>query len=282
LIISNACSKGCEICYRDCAPNGTISDLETVKNYILALNKLNVFEIVIGGGDILSYPYLFELLDYIKIIRESNYINFTSRVTTTVDTDLVIRKIKNNPNIIRQLAEVFDRIAFTVSDSIQAKYIRGMKAEFDMLRDNSVKLGVQLIPEYLNKYTLSGILDIMEYSDLNITLLGLKNTGRAKEYKPYCTALNNRQNDTETLDRLMEYHNLSVDTQFLINFPDIKEKLPKWSYRDQEGVVSCCIDATNNTIAPSSYSNKNDWIKLKYSRYEIELANSIKNNFAKF
>lgn len=254
LIVTNNCKENCPFCYRDCNESGQIASLSVVKNYIKTLEKLQVPEIAIGGGDILSLPYLKELCHFIK--GRNTIINTTIKVTQSM-----MNRGSKEFKRVKMVLSSFNGVAFSVSNEIESKFVVSLQTKYPN------KISIQLIPEIQSNAILFKIIDTLNYST-TLTLLGYKDTGRA--------VFNDLKRNTEVMsfiEHLKFKCNINVDTKFLCNFPQITELLEKWTYMKEEGKVSCCIDAIHNKMADSSYSSR--W-------YEINSASEILKIFSKF
>lgn len=260
LIISDNCYNGCNFCYRNCSPSGSVAKISTIENYLYTLAHCGTFEVAIGGGDILTYPFLGDLCDLVKKIREE----YKLAISTTIKPPRTYGDFsKLTERNIQEVVDSFSSVAFSVDRSCDYEQIK------KFMNKNS---SLQLIPEIA--YNSS----FYDFSDhVNFTLLGYKRTGRGDTCE-FDRKINNAHTDLKWFDNYVKISKrLCVDTQFLKNFPEIKDKLAPWMYTEHEGQTSCCINAITNEIAKSSYDA--EWFKLNdISVYSTD----IKKYFDKF
>lgn len=77
--ISNRCHRGCNFCYRDSTPNGSLMSLE---DYCAVLDSMNspefgnVFQVALGGGEPLEHPDFIDIID--ETVKRGIVPNFTT------------------------------------------------------------------------------------------------------------------------------------------------------------------------------------------------------------
>ena len=274
LIISDQCYHNCNYCYRNCTPTGKLASIETIYYYLEGLYNLGTMEVALGGGDLLKYPHLDDLLNCVKEFRKKNMIiNTTIRVNS-------IQTYKNpiEDYIIRKFMETFNGIAFSID---QYHLLNSIKV---YLNENS---SIQIIPELMDRY-FHGLFtnDIKSCDVKTVTLLGFKKTGRAddsnfKSVQGSTTIEQNRENFKNWISMYTNCcRNLNVDTQLIKNIPEIKSSLKEWMYTENEGAFTCCINAVDNTMMKSSYSNDILIPKLDPNNYwSGKLGKDIQNIF---
>lgn len=273
LIISDLCYNKCTFCYRNCTENGKFADPDKIYNYLKKLYQLNVFEVAIGGGDILKYPYFDELCDIIKNFKDELVINTTIYASSPSKGSYYFNNLKENRSNINEqkiieLLKSFKSVAFSVNNIGDLNRI---EKYLNLKDENDYNMSIQIIPELLfNNHEFDNIME--KYSSINkfvpITLLGFKSTGRGKNYK--------LQNNIDIINLIKKhfkndyikcnYAKFNIDTQFIHNFPELKNILSPISYTEFEGKFSCCINAINDTISKSSYGT--EWFNLKLDDYD--------------
>ena len=247
LIISDQCYHNCNYCYRNCTPTGKVASIETIYHYLEGLYNLGTMEVALGGGDLLKYPHLDDLLNLVKEFRKKNMIINT---TIRVNDDNNEKPIQDY--IIRKFMETFNGIAFSIDKHYQLSDIK------KYINESS---SIQIIPELGAGYFHSAIIDEIKKSNLKtVTLLGFKQTGRSDDnaFKNiYEQTINNNRQKFNGWISLYTHccRNLNVDTQLIKNIPEIKSSLKEWMYTENEGMFTCCINAVDNTMMKSSYSN---------------------------
>lgn len=115
LIISDRCGNGCEFCYRNCKPNAQVASIDDIEMMIDMISHTNTSEVAIGGGDILAYPYLYDL---IKIIKD--YDSYEIMFNSTINFKS-LGKIKNEEIILYRISNAFKSIAISIEKSQDIK-----------------------------------------------------------------------------------------------------------------------------------------------------------------
>lgn len=268
LIISNRCANNCDFCYRDCTPDKKDASLKVVKDYIDILSEqLFIPEIIIGGGDIITYPYLEDLCDYINYKKE--YIN--SVFNTTINLNPSMLK-SSSYNRIKLILDTFNGVAVSVPEyTSHLNEIAGFLKAIDC----KARISFQMIPELQSNPIW--FLEILEKYPFPVTLLGFKECGRGSSYLSSWKGkeIEKTRDNANTWIKYAEkniYH-LGVDTQFIKNFPKFAKKWDSRTYTREEGKFSCCIDATDNTISCSSYSGNS--VKLLDTNSGLALSENI-------
>ncbi len=291
LIISNKCSHSCPYCYRGCDKNQKEAPLDRIRGILWKILEYNnVFEIAIGGGNILEYDSFYELC---------NFINEQSKYYKTVFNTTINWKdfTKENVSKIIKVFSTFRGIAVSVSNAEEIKHV------LDYIKENRIgvkrgKLSFQCIPELMTYKEIKEISDQRNNSSMsyNVTFLGFKHTGRG--ISPQYSAAEFEKNKDEfrkfiqdirtmDIDELTSWYApkmFGIDTELIHNFPELKESQALWMYDEHEGKFSCCIDLVDNYVLPSSYSEYKDEYRVPQinnkKRYGIE--NYIAENVHEF
>lgn len=283
LIISNSCSHGCPYCYRGCSSDQQVANIDIVKSALYDMaNYVDVFEVAIGGGNIVEYPEIEKLCNYIQDEIEPTK-------TIVCNTTLNWKDFKDeNIEKIKMIFSAFHGVAVSVSSKKEIEHV----VNFQLMNDRMAraKLSFQCIPEIMsykdiNEMIFDRNLKAIPYS---LTFLGFKRTGRGKA-KEYSSAEfeKNKENFRNFInsipglrkdEKFGEYiwggmypRTLGVDTQLIHNFPEIKDTQEPWCYTENEGKFSCCIDLVSGHILPSSFSEYKDEYKMKMTRWGGDL-----------
>ena len=248
LKITDKCEHGCKFCYMDANMNGKHADIDFLKNLVKQLgllencnNKKRV-EFSIGGGNILLYPNLSELFEY---IHENGHI-----VNTTINAK-DCKKILDDENLFDVFKKYVNGIGVSVTSTDDLVLVKSL---YDKIYEkyNIVKkqLVIHLIPELLGKELTCEIikkgrtLHLHEY-----LLLGFKSTGRGALQNPI--TFNNYD-----LNNIFDKSNwISVDTTFAKTYKDWIEKNYETEHTItfNEGEFSMYIDGVNKYAYKSSY-----------------------------
>jgi len=244
LKITNMCDHGCPFCYMDAKKNGKHADIGFLKNVVASFNVPSAqyyhrCEFSIGGGNVLLYPELENLLSY---IHSNGHI-----VNVTIKADDV-NTIINDKNI----RSIFDKYVNGIGVSVfSTDDVDKLNELFDAYVESKKYIVAHLIPEFLGKKKTLEIKEKM-FNDsrwIPMLFLGYKQTGRAKDPVKRFT-----END---LDDLFDgYRTISVDTTFTNTYIDyIKTHFSyKYSITNMEGEFSMYIDGVEENAYKSSYN----------------------------
>lgn len=245
--ITDFCDLGCAYCYQGSTKNGLKCD----NSFFYDIK--NVFEIVLGGGEVTRDREHF--ISVLNVIRyragEHVNINFTTRTLDWLNDEKYAQEIlsktktfafsvdEKNQNQLEKLINIFDY---------------RWNVENNELYKN--KPSIQIIPEIMGDYCLEKILRICKNNFIKVVLLGYKETGRGIDYKKVkYNTIDDRF--LRVLDKLVKDQmcpNISVDTAMISKYHDtISNILPSWLYHKEEGKYSMYIDLVTKQFAPSSY-----------------------------
>lgn len=243
--ITKMCYKNCDFCYMGATPTGKHAETTDVEALIHSLSRMQTFEITFGGGEPTLHPKFLHFLDY---ARYSGLVpNFTTR-------DLSWMKNELERNAIIEKVGAF---AYSVSNSSDVDELAALLRTYKIDRHKAV---VQVVLGTVTKDIYKCILTAAAYHDLQVTLLGFKETGRGKGFKviPYRWWL------TEYLNASRRPR-LSVDTCIASEYRKqiLAADVPEWLFTTEEGKFSMFADAVDMRIAPSSYCDEGGYVKVK-------------------
>lgn len=232
--ITNKCFNNCGFCHEKSTPTGLVGNIDDWK----FLDTLHPYtEMAIGGGDVLTFDKLYELLELLKskhvyaniTIQQNNL--FDHKIDYLVEHELIkgigvslygyrqddITRIKSLPNTVIHLING----------------ISACEASFHQLADK----------------------------DLKILILGYKNFGRGIEFvkdNPWLT--NNMEWVEKNIeDYMMRFKVVSFDN-LAVEQLKLKEKLSEkqWNmfYGGDDGTHTFYIDGVNKQFAKSSTSTE--------------------------
>lgn len=292
LNITEYCNLNCPWCYKAAESTGKHAVTQNVTNYLDTLNQIGVFEIALGGGEPTTHP------DFDKIISRFEYhkknrikhirISFSTYSTEWLGNKKIVDAVKNNVAGIGVSVHTLNDIKKV--EHI-AQVIREGTKNCDRFYDRQNVAGKpQIMAQHVfGTRPLNEVMSILDYCQNNylpILLLGYKTTGRGsnneeidyrkaypEEYKDFVKMLSGF------------YGVISVDTLFVNKYKDLLDRISvsRLTYTEEEGKFSCYIDAVNDTIAASSFSE--DKIQLdKYdkSSWISDREKEILNDFKKF
>jgi len=231
--ITDNCISNCTFCYQNSSPNGKHANLNDIENIAIALDKLNVFEVVLGGGEPTNHP---DFIKIIKLFRKYNIVpSFTTRNISWFNDLKFCKKIRDNIGSV----------------ALSCTSLEDLK-RYESALENLGKSEVYLKTTYQFIVGLPGlnIKEILLYMInnkiyRNISLVGYKQTGRA--------VLPGEEINVEELSNLMRFNwsYINVDTAFLKSYPSFVQQK---TCETKEGLNSIYIDAVTKTVRESSYT----------------------------
>ena len=277
LKITDWCDMGCAFCYQGSTTEGRHAPINRLKNIVVALSQLEVFEVAIGGGEPTAHP------NFLEILSKLAYYDITPNFTTRS-----LKWLKDKKAALKILSYV-GGVAFSTENPDQVKKVieifRGLDALY--LKDGgshelrpTTKLTFQFVVGATTMETLKGLLKVCRRNYKRATLLGYKTTGRGSDVTPYDT-----RGLVEMLASLDAYSlpTLGIDTALAKQFKDeLDSKDVPWQlYQVDEGLVSMYWDAVEDKIGPSSYCEPSKMVPVSMRDYYAgDSVRVIKEHFA--
>jgi len=264
--ITDFCPFACDFCYQDSSLEGAFAHPKNIQSISQTLHKLGVFEVALGGGEPTTHPFLDKI---INMFYEKD-----------ICTNLTTRSIKwiTDTSISTIILEKTSGLAFSVGSNYMDTF--NLKELSNWLTINKYKgeLSAHYILGLVNTGRLIGDIKSMSKHVNRITLLGGKNTGRAKEIKYQ------KVNIEKVIKHCQEEGiSLGMDTKAIQDYKEDLDRLeiPEILRTSEEGKFSLYIDAVESFIARDSYSKEATAVNFNYERGENEhnLENVIKSNF---
>lgn len=243
LKITNYCENNCKYCYANSNKKGKHADKNFVKDVISEMKPYT--EVAIGGGNVLAYPDLIEILQFAK---ERNVIcNITLKDIDVINNKEIITKMFDD-DLIKALG-----ISPTTSDTINEaiKYLNKNYYENFVLH---LILGIHG-KKFLNKLKDNYIPAIL--------FLGYKQKGLGdKYYNENKETINNKlieiknmkYNELTEVSTVISFDNLAIKQLEL----DV-ENTYKDLYQGDDGKFSFYIDAVEEKYARNSMEENTDW-----------------------
>lgn len=231
LKITNACNNGCSFCYANSNILGKHAELRLLRNLIGSFR--NPTEFVLGGGNVLLYPDLEELLRH--IIKNRHYASTTLHVN-----DLVL--MMEDKELYALFKAYIMALGISITEASQMNVV--LKYE-NKLKKLVSDVKIHLIPELIGVDETLEILDMIKGTSIGCLFLGYKSIGRGVSFTPQ---------KLEGIDKIIERAD-SFDTQFINTF---KCELRKCKYTRfcttyLEGEYSMFIDGVSGNAYKSSY-----------------------------
>lgn len=273
LKITNYCEANCPWCHENSTVKGKHADYKWLSQFIDSIPPGT--ELAIGGGDVLTYPHLKDML---KRMRARFLI---PSITVNIKT------LRNNSESLKEILQ----------------YIYGLGISIDS--PNQLKSESHLQPYFRYKNTVFHVIaglwneeDLLKLSSLyqeafgalpKVLILGYKNFGRGKLYLD--TKANQIAKNIKELQKALQkkefrnkfkviaLDNLAVDqlspqNMFNNNFSSV--------FLGEDGVYTMYIDAVNQVAGISSYSDDRYSIEpdIKTAFAKVKLAKLDKNRFS--
>lgn len=285
--ITDFCPYACEFCYQDSTLEGKHASLENMKKIAEYLEKAQVFEVALGGGETTLHPNFVEIL---KIFKQKNIVpNFTTK----------------NLNLLRQsnaldILEHCGAMAFSVQSVEEIRKVQSAHMDFekrsrietanhhymDETEKTSIwnpKINFQIVMGSMPMKEFKEMLQVAQVVGKRVTLLGYKENGRGSSFAPhdYSDWLN-------VVEKMQKgyYFQISIDTALASEFEQelMKKKVDSATYHTTEGTFSAYVDATKMALYPSSYIGleqsqpfDDDWLeKYKSMKAKPEYKKTIK------
>jgi len=254
LKITDYCNSMCPYCYQDSTLNGKHAKYDDIINIIDALAELDVLEIAFGGGDTTSHPH-FE--DIIKYTREKNIVpNFSTRSINWV------RSYK----LMNAVDKYIGAVGFSISSMKEVEDIHILLDKYlKNFNDNKLfhNRRNRIFMHYVMGSTpideLDNILEAINDYSYGVLLLGYKNVGRGKDFKPY-----DYSDWINLIKNKYIYSTIGIDTSLAKEYKNELKKIKVCdkTYYTEEGKFSMYIDAVNMKMGPSSYCSPEEMFKL--------------------
>jgi MoaA/NifB/PqqE/SkfB family radical SAM enzyme len=267
--ITDKCLSNCNFCYRGSNIDGKFAEFSSIKKVIDAAQNLKVMEIVFGGGEPTLHPDFSKILEYTK--NSGICANFTTNTTEWMNNNEIMLNILKNTSALTISVHSLEDLKAKESAVKRAKDILTKHRQEYLLEaydalDALYSVTYQIVVDLLPEEELENILKYSRGSRIGLSMVGFKNTGRAKNIK--CQKHENLKNIIEaTFDYRSGYNYFSVDTCFLKEYPEFMQEL---TCNIREGWESYFIDVTNEYFSISSFSPEIKKVNLKENGEEVE------------
>lgn len=256
LKITNFCENNCEFCYAESNVQGRDADYEDVKAIIDSMKPYT--EIAIGGGNVLTYARLEEVLRYAK--SKNIIANITVR-----DIDILGKYRDLFENICNE--RLVRAVGVSITDVENLRKI-------DLIETNRIQLIAHMI---IGIHTIEDIKTVITNSGFDgVLLLGYKSIGKGLKYyednkdKIVKRIANIQSSDLMEIDtyKKIAFDNLAIDQLKL----DVEHKYCD-IYQGEDGKFSMYIDLVESKYAKSSLVENKEYF------YSLEEAfNQLKQN----
>ena len=243
LNITNKCNNGCPFCYRDCTVDGEHADFEFLKYIINSIGNDKYdfnrrVEFSIGGGNVLLYPKLKELFEFIK---ENHHI-----INTTISAKDCHHLIHNNDQL-----ELIKKYVSGIGVSVCSDADIQMMSDLKDALNGEVYMVAHMIPEMLGGDKTKEYTDKLACNCIyNYLFLGYKTSGRGSSQQYH------KLSDQEFDKIFSDVFRASIDTTFAKTY---KEQIDRsfenvdFTITFEEGEYSMYIDGVAKKAYKSSY-----------------------------
>jgi hypothetical protein len=241
--ITDYCDKRCSFCYQGSTEEGQHGNTNYINQVIYMLEKNQVFEVALGGGEPTLHP------DFEKILQTCRWKHIVPNFTTkTLDW----LKDDNRRNKILSLIGGF---AYSVSCEREVRELGFLLEKYDV---NKKRVQIQIIDGVVGEWSFSRIIKECSYHNLTLTILGFKPTGRGKTFYG-CSRDPHKYDWISLIKKAREngdYVTIGVDTLMVQEYRDEfeKEGIDEIFFTHREGKFSCYIDSVKQEMGPSSYA----------------------------
>lgn len=282
LKITNKCNHGCPFCFMDSNMNGEDADIDFLKDIIVQLSdgyrENRRVEFSIGGGNVLLYPHLEELFDF---MHERNHI-----INTTINIKDCKRLLEHD-YLLHLFKKYVSGVGVSVSSDddlndlskFEKEFCKWERYEYNRHRE----VVVHLIPELLGAEKTSDLISkLATLGIFKILFLGYKTNGRGITQKHTVFS------DSELSDIFKCISDISVDTTFANTYREWLEKNFSTDYTItyNEGEYSMYVDGVTKKGYKSSYQLEKPYdlsaIRLVSTFREIREANGFKTLYMNY
>lgn len=247
LKITDYCTSNCKFCYQDSTKKGEHGDIYYIQHVLSLLSQHKVFEVAIGGGEPIEYPYLN------RVLQECKYRHIVPNFTTKN-----IKWLEDDDK--RKF--ILDHIGGFSYSITNARDVKKLGMLLEKYKINSYKIQVQIIEGVISEQTFYDILKECSRYGITLVILGFKVTGRGKQFLDSKNINNiNIENWFNIINKAQKekcFVSIGIDTiiaqkyhQFLLD-----QGIDKLFFTTQEGQFSCYIDAVTQQIGRCSYEQE--------------------------
>ncbi len=240
--ITDYCDKNCAFCYQGSTQDGLHGNIDYIKSVLYMLEKHQIFEVALGGGEPTLHPEferILQICQWCKIVP-----NFTTKTLNW------LRDSNRRNDILSKIGG----FAYSVNSNREVRELGFLLDRYGI--DNS-RVQVQIIDGVINDWSFPLILKECAYHNLTLTILGYKQTGRGGEFaekrQPYTFDWIDMVKKARDAG---DFVTIGIDTLMVQKYQDSlkKEGIDELFFTHAEGKFSCYVDGVKQEIGPSSYA----------------------------
>lgn len=237
--ITDFCKYGCAFCYQGSTEAGRHAAPILVDQILEDLHRMKVFEVAFGGGEPTTHPQFGNILNECsKFGIQPNFTTFNLNFMKDTKLKTVVKSVGSS---------------FAVSNPTEATLTK-----IRYLRDEGYRVSAQYVDGIKD---LTRLLTKCKVSNIPVTILGYKTSGRGQEYLSDGSAQHNFMSHDDFMSRVDGC--IAYDTVFMRQHTEALPHLDSRSYDTREGYQSWYIDAVSQKHGPSSYETTN-MLPLRY------------------
>lgn len=238
LKITDHCPYGCAFCYQGSTHAGKHGEFEAISRAAYALAEMRVFEVAIGGGEPTLHPKFVEILEAFH--RGGVTPNFTTKNLAWL----------RDGSLWPRITKLIGGFAYSVD---KAEDVRKLAALLETNAMDDSLASVQYVMGSSSLYDLEQIVRECAHSNIRLTLLGYKTTGRGSSFKP--EKYDGWLAMIEKVRKAGVYVNIGIDTALAAESGPALDKagISRRLYATREGAFSMYLDAVEMKVGPSSY-----------------------------
>jgi hypothetical protein len=236
--ITDYCPYGCAFCYQGSTEKGKHADKNYLYQLASNLEELKVFEVAIGGGEPTLHPDFWEIL---RMFKWRNIVpNFTTANLAWLRDD----------GLVKAVLDCGGAFAYSVQRKAQ---VNDLAHAIGTSNFPTGKVNVQVVMGAVSEGDLESILIAADVHGFRVTLLGYKEYGRGKDFKPY--VYDGWPLLISKLHQMGPCPHIGIDTALAAQYASSLGMLgiPKYMYEVKEGKFSMYVDAVTKQAAASSY-----------------------------
>lgn len=185
--LTTECNLRCKHCYNDSGESNSIITLDNMYNILYYINKLNIKQITLSGGEPLTHPLIIEIL---RVLTVENNIGVTIVSNAILITQEFVNNLKQNCNV----GNLIFQISVDGSNSEEHDYIRGtgsflqMVNGINVLRNNDIRFYFHSLIHKQNYKSLVNMVEFaLQYNVGRLEFTFLKKKGRGDWNYNYVT-----------------------------------------------------------------------------------------------
>lgn len=268
--LTDWCDLACKFCYQDSTKKGQHAPYSAINRILIDLSMAGVFEVALGGGEPMAHP------EFSLILQRCKELDIVPNFTTRNYEALTTERFK-------EFAKQCGSIGVSIATPEDVAALMAIEDKITVYRDKltlQVAMGAQSRDDFQSMLTM--LKETNRFSGL--IMLGYKDVGRGYRAKGnrwyqdgnilqgdvigmakrFLQGTKERSWDDEAWTFSMDTQ-MARDTKNMLEYHGVSPLL----YLENEGRVSCYIDAVSMQIAPSSYCEADLYREYNFNLMDI-------------